>query len=69
MGGGQAPPAFDEETPVAFAEDQDVLRGGDLIEKSGATALEFFAGEKELHPAVVRREEVETHDGACRGSN
>ena len=35
----------------------------------GATALEFFAGEKELHPEVVRREEVEAHDGACRGSH
>ncbi len=37
--GGEFPPACDEEAAVAFARDQDVLRGTDVIKKCGAAAL------------------------------
>lgn len=58
---GEATPTFNQAATVAFAEEQDVLRGGNVIKESRATALEFFSGENDLHPAIMRRQQIETH--------
>ena len=53
--------ALRQEPPVAFAENQNVLCARDAPEKGRATSLKFVSRRHELHPAIMRRENIKAH--------
>ena len=55
-------PAFQEKPPVAFAQNQNILRRRDAIEKGRAAPLKFVPRRDEFHPAIMRRENIKAHE-------
>lgn len=62
---GQLAAAFEQETAVAFAENQNGLTVGDAVEENGAAALQFGTGEHEFEPAIMGREDFKAHGVAA----
>ncbi len=60
--GGKPALAFEQRSTVAFTEQENIFRAGNLGKKSDAAALQFLSREDELHPAVMGRERIKTHD-------
>ncbi len=44
---------------MPFPQEKNFAGGGNLIEKRQPAALEFSAGEQQLHPAIVWGERIE----------
>jgi hypothetical protein len=61
FGGGKFLAEGGEELAGAFAEDEDGTRCGELVQVRDAGVLEFAAGQERLHPAVMRRDQIEAH--------